>query len=39
MIHTMYYLYNSFPSFSAKKAGIRAVRSAIYTCVLLITIY
>lgn len=34
-----FYLFNSFPSLRAKKAGISAVSRAIYTCVLFINIH
>ena len=33
------YLFNSLPSFRAKNAGIKAVKSAIYICVLVIPIF
>ncbi len=32
------YLFNSLPSFRAKNAGIKAVKSAMYICVLVIPI-
>lgn len=38
-IKNLYYLFNSFPNLRAKKAGISAVSSAMYTCILLIPIF